>query len=76
MSIINLFRTHKHYWAMPRKRPGGENIQICYGCGKEHTVTIRFDSQKSDAGSEAMVMDALYQPLALEIIAASPIRYQ
>jgi len=72
MNIINLFRTHKHYWTMPRKRPGGVNVQTCYGCSHERTVTMNYGSQISDASNEAMVLNALYQPMLLDTITIRP----
>jgi hypothetical protein len=66
MNIIDLFRTHKHYWTTPRKRPNGENVQTCYGCGHERASTMEFGSQSSDATSEALVMNSLYQPVPAE----------
>jgi len=56
---------------MPRKRPSGENVQTCYGCSHERTVTMKFDSQISDASNEAMVMNALYHPMLIDSGAVS-----
>ncbi|HZS44462.1 MAG TPA: lipid-binding SYLF domain-containing protein [Blastocatellia bacterium] len=76
MNMINLFRSHKHYWAMPRKRSNGQNVQICYGCGKEHTVTMLFDFYAGDAASETMVVNALYASEMVEINVIRPAYHQ
>jgi lipid-binding SYLF domain-containing protein len=76
MNIINLFRSHKHYWAMPRKRSNGRNMQVCYGCGKERTVTMLVDSYASDAATEAVVVNALYGPATVEINDVRPAYHQ
>jgi len=61
MSILDIFRGHKHYWGVPTRDNGGHIVQSCYGCGKQRTIRLRFDSQKPDTEKEAQIQNALYQ---------------
>ena len=71
MKILNMLRTHKHYWGAPTKNSDGQNIQTCSGCGKDRKVRLQFDLKKSELDSEAAVSLALY-PLPKERDRAHP----
>ncbi|HZS47017.1 MAG TPA: hypothetical protein VFC63_18225 [Blastocatellia bacterium] len=64
MSILDIFRGHKHYWGVPIKESDGHFIQLCYSCGKQRTILLRFDAQRPDLvdrEKEAQIQSALYQ---------------
>ena len=61
MKLLDLFRSHKHYWGAPAKRAGGHTAQVCSGCGKERRVRLQAELP-ADAASEAAVRNALYPP--------------
>jgi len=60
MKILDMFRSHTHYWGAPTKNPDGQNVQTCSGCGKDRKVKLQFDLKKSELDSEAAVSLALY----------------
>jgi hypothetical protein len=71
MKILDIFRSHKHYWSAPTRNSDGHNIQICSGCGKDRKVKLQYELKKSELDSEAGVSLALY-PLPKERDRAHP----
>ena len=40
---------HRHYWGIPHRREGGNQIiQICYECGRERQISIELTRQDDD----------------------------